>query len=141
MLFTEQHKQEALSVLELLSAEQWEVVKKYILAITRPATPEEIERKRAAAEAEEKRKAEAQARRTASVVSFEKLAEKQRGSIEVPDRYDMTFPELQCLCSYMDSYGLNTDEVYNGVYVAFKMGFKRGMNCAKAAQKKGKAII
>lgn len=141
MLFTEQHKQEALGVLELLSAEQWEVVKKYILAITRPATPEEIERKRAAAEAEEKRKAEAQARRTASVVSFEEWAEKQKGSVRIPERYDIGLPELRCLCSYMDPYSLNTEEVFNGVCAVYEMGFKRGSACEKAAQKKGKAII
>ena len=141
MLFTEQHKQEALDVLELLSAEQWETVKKYILAITRPATPEEIERKRTAAEAEKKRKAEAQARRSAAVASFDEWAERQLDGNEVPERYDIGLPELRMLCSYMDPYGLNTDEVFNGVCAVYSKGFKMGSACEKAAQKKGKAII
>ena len=137
MNITEERKQEALQLLQKLDEKQWRAILKVADAFTHEPTPEEKE-------AEAKHRQELQERKEAllatSEATFTAWKQKRLKGVQIPERYDVTIPDMQGLLDYATRINPDKEPILNGFCAMFEYGFKRGMAYSKAQAKKKAAL-
>lgn len=138
MNITEERKQEALQLLQQLNETQWLLILKTADAFTHEPTPEEKE-------AEARHRQELQEAKEAMLATSEATfnAWKQKrlkGGVQIPKRYDVTFPDLQGLLNYATRINPDKEPILKGFCAMFEYGFKQGMAYGKALAKKKAAL-
>lgn len=145
MKYTEQHKEEALHILEVCTPDQWQHLCNFVKIITHKPTPEEQQKEAAAERKMQEEKEQRRAEREAEETNFIAWKKKRLGGFFFPDfRYDIGSNDLDLLVKYLSYHGLQTERALSAVCAIYDYGFRRGLNFAKAkakARKKEQATI
>lgn len=141
MIYTEQHKKEALDILEAVSEKQWSTLKALAEMMSRTTT-DESQKMKEDLEAVKKEQKKQQEERDQEQRRFDEWKKKRLKGFEVQDsRYDLTGGDQDILLSYLSS-GKLTQRAVDSMYSIYDYGFKRGAAYQKnQARKKEKAII
>lgn len=141
MKYTEQHKAEALQILEACSPEQWQHLCNFVNLITHKPTPEEQQKQEARERKEQEEREQRRAEREAEETDFIAWKKKRLGSFTAPEgRYDIGSNDLETLVQYLCFHGLQTERALSAVCAVYDYGFKRGLNFLKAQTKKKAAL-
>lgn len=143
MQYTENHKAQALHLLEIVTPKQWECLLKLVGYMTEKPT-EDKWREAERMEAEERKKAERAAKRIEDCKTFASFRDKKLKGLKMPSRYDFSYNGLTPIMPYIMRSSSELEPVLDGLSFMYDWGFKRGMNCAKAqakATKKEQATI
>lgn len=137
MEWTKQREQEARSLAELLTIEQWELLCKMGRAIPQPRPTEE---EAAAAKKRQEERQEANARSVREYeekrAAFESWKVKMLKGLKKPDAYDWSLEQITPLLEYAKHERATSSALYDAISFAYNWGFKRGMSCAKRQIKK-----
>lgn len=143
MQYTEQHKAEALQILEACTPKQWASLYSFASLITRKPTPEEQQEQEAKERKKQEEREQRIAKKEAEESDFIAWKEKRLRGFKFPSqRYDIDNDDVNFFVGYLGFYGLQIERAYNAVCALYDYGFKRGMNYQTNKGKvKGKATI
>lgn len=144
MQYTENHKAQALALLEIVTPKQWECILKIAGYMTEQPTEEDKRKEAERQAAEERKKAERAAKRIEDCKTFDSFRDKKLKGLKMPSRYDFSYDELTPIMPHIMRSSWELEPVLNGLSFMYDWGFKRGMNFAKAqakATKKEQATI